>query len=231
MRVDQLTLYDLTVFEPADFKFSPGLNVLIGANGTGKSHVLKVLYSILRPLASPAMDAAPGYRFPPATLNQSPWFGKLFSVFRPERAATPGPASTSDSGNGVYKSLASHGTSHFNIVARGDFGGVELDCEMHPRPYLLTNELSVAAEYGTPEGKAARPRFFCLGRSTPREPVTIQSGETVADLAANPILEEFAAHYDRNQKLFAETAPAECWWRSGIVPLWRPELRQFGACE
>ena len=40
------------MFGEADFEFSPGLNVLIGANGTGKSHVLKLLYSILRPMAS-----------------------------------------------------------------------------------------------------------------------------------------------------------------------------------
>ena len=52
MRVNRLAVRNFTVFGEADFKFSPGLNVLIGANGTGKSHVLKVLYSILRPMAS-----------------------------------------------------------------------------------------------------------------------------------------------------------------------------------
>ena len=75
--------------------------------------------------------------------------------------------------------------------------------------YLLTNELSLAAEYGTPEATAAKPRFFCLSHSGPHEPVEVESGDTVADLQTNPILEEFAAHYDRQQKLFAEKQPSE----------------------
>ena len=75
--------------------------------------------------------------------------------------------------------------------------------------YLLTNELSVAAEYRTPDGLAAHTRFFCFSRPAPSEPVTIQCGDTVADLGTNPILEEFAAHYDRNQKLFAQAGSVE----------------------
>ncbi len=42
----RLTIRNFTVFEEADFDFSPGLNVLVGTNGTGKSHVLKLGYSI-----------------------------------------------------------------------------------------------------------------------------------------------------------------------------------------
>ena len=58
MKVNRLAIRDFTVFGEADFEFSPGLNVLIGANGTGKSHVLKVLYSILRPMASVRSNGA-----------------------------------------------------------------------------------------------------------------------------------------------------------------------------
>ncbi len=134
MRVDQLTLRDFTVFEPADFQYSPGLNVLIGANGTGKSHVLKVLYSILRPLASPATDVVPRMPFFSTSDPESESLvrQKLFSVFRPD------PASTSNSGHGAFKSLTSHGTNHFNIEASGDFGSVVLDWAIHdrPRPYF-----------------------------------------------------------------------------------------------
>ena len=43
----RLHLRNFTVFEDADFEFGPGLNVLVGANGTGKSHVLKVGYTLL----------------------------------------------------------------------------------------------------------------------------------------------------------------------------------------
>jgi predicted ATPase len=34
-----------TAFQKADINFSPGINVLIGENGTGKTHVLKSLYA------------------------------------------------------------------------------------------------------------------------------------------------------------------------------------------
>jgi energy-coupling factor transporter ATP-binding protein EcfA2 len=42
----RLHLQNFTVFADADFEFSPGLNVLVGTNGTGKSHVLKLGYGI-----------------------------------------------------------------------------------------------------------------------------------------------------------------------------------------
>jgi energy-coupling factor transporter ATP-binding protein EcfA2 len=42
----RLHLKNFTVFADANFEFSPGLNVLVGTNGTGKSHVLKLGYAI-----------------------------------------------------------------------------------------------------------------------------------------------------------------------------------------
>lgn len=41
---------NFTIVPDALWKFSSGLNVIIGENGTGKSHVLKSLYSVLRSL-------------------------------------------------------------------------------------------------------------------------------------------------------------------------------------
>ena len=43
--IEHLTLHNFTAFEDASIEFSPGVNVLIGENGTGKTHVMKVLYS------------------------------------------------------------------------------------------------------------------------------------------------------------------------------------------
>jgi AAA15 family ATPase/GTPase len=40
----RLHLQNFTVFADADFEFGPGLNVLVGTNGTGKSHILKLGY-------------------------------------------------------------------------------------------------------------------------------------------------------------------------------------------
>lgn len=43
---ESLTLKNFTAFEEASFEFVPGINVFIGENGTGKTHVMKVLYGI-----------------------------------------------------------------------------------------------------------------------------------------------------------------------------------------
>lgn len=43
-----LELQNFTVFKEATLNFSPGLNVIIGENGTGKSHLLKLGYAMMR---------------------------------------------------------------------------------------------------------------------------------------------------------------------------------------
>jgi energy-coupling factor transporter ATP-binding protein EcfA2 len=45
-KVTRLSIENFTVFKKAEFAFEPGVNTLIGANGTGKSHVLKLLYTL-----------------------------------------------------------------------------------------------------------------------------------------------------------------------------------------
>lgn len=42
----RLHIQNFTAFADADFTFGPGLNVLVGTNGTGKSHVLKLGYAV-----------------------------------------------------------------------------------------------------------------------------------------------------------------------------------------
>ena len=45
MIIKKVKLENYTVFEDQQIEFDPGINVLIGENGTGKTHMLKVLYS------------------------------------------------------------------------------------------------------------------------------------------------------------------------------------------
>jgi len=72
--------------------------------------------------------------------------------------------------------------------------GIQIFIATHD--YLLTGELSLAAEYRiAPEVPI---RFFGMSREGDG-PVSIRSGDTLADLEDNPILEEFAAHYEREQ--------------------------------
>lgn len=42
----KLTLQNITTFENAEFNFSSGINIIIGENSSGKSHVLKLAYSV-----------------------------------------------------------------------------------------------------------------------------------------------------------------------------------------
>ncbi len=46
MKIENLKLKNFTVFEDVSLDFCSGINVLVGANGTGKSHVLKALYGV-----------------------------------------------------------------------------------------------------------------------------------------------------------------------------------------
>ena len=47
MALDKLYLENFTVFDKMEIEFSSGINVFIGENGTGKTHMLKILYSFL----------------------------------------------------------------------------------------------------------------------------------------------------------------------------------------
>ena len=45
MALTRLKLENFTAFESFDLEISPGINVLVGANGTGKTHIMKVCYA------------------------------------------------------------------------------------------------------------------------------------------------------------------------------------------
>ena len=45
MAITRVKFERFTAFERLDFPASPGLNVLVGANGTGKTHLMKVVYA------------------------------------------------------------------------------------------------------------------------------------------------------------------------------------------
>ena len=70
MALTKLELQNFTVFSDLKMDFSPGLNVLIGENGIGKTHIMKVLYSACQ--AAQAQSTA-------LKFNQ-----KLVRVFRPD---------------------------------------------------------------------------------------------------------------------------------------------------
>lgn len=48
MAIDKVQIKNFTVFEDIEIEFSKGVNVIIGENGTGKTHLLKLLYGSLQ---------------------------------------------------------------------------------------------------------------------------------------------------------------------------------------
>lgn len=46
-KIQSLTVQNFTCFENIHFDFSTGINLFIGENGTGKTHILKLLYAML----------------------------------------------------------------------------------------------------------------------------------------------------------------------------------------
>lgn len=49
--LERLELENFTAFDKLDMSFSPGINLFIGENGTGKTHILKILYAVLAALS------------------------------------------------------------------------------------------------------------------------------------------------------------------------------------
>jgi energy-coupling factor transporter ATP-binding protein EcfA2 len=66
-----------TVLKQATLDFSPAMNIFIGRNGTGKSHLMKLLYAIIKSL--PPEEAADRER-----IFQRDLSAKLAGVFKPD---------------------------------------------------------------------------------------------------------------------------------------------------
>lgn len=45
MAIKKIQLENFTVFEKLDIEFEKGINVFVGENGMGKTHIMKLLYS------------------------------------------------------------------------------------------------------------------------------------------------------------------------------------------
>jgi energy-coupling factor transporter ATP-binding protein EcfA2 len=78
----QLNLENFTVFRKINLKFSPQLNVIIGENGTGKSHLLKLIYTNLSVLAEGRYKS--NLPSPTKSFLQKEIGNKLNNVFRPD---------------------------------------------------------------------------------------------------------------------------------------------------
>lgn len=80
--IKSLHIENLTAFPSVNLGISRRLNVIVGENGTGKTHLLKLMYAVL------AMSADEGRKptaaSPTKTMYQTRLAEKLINVFRPE---------------------------------------------------------------------------------------------------------------------------------------------------
>jgi predicted ATPase len=77
----RMAIKNLTVFSDSDLKFSKNLNIIVGENGTGKTHLLKMAYSIVSVCAEGNKSHS---REPTKSSLQTRVADKLVGVFRPE---------------------------------------------------------------------------------------------------------------------------------------------------
>jgi predicted ATPase len=77
--LSQLTVQDFTILHQATFKFVPGLNAIIGSNGAGKSHVLKLAYAVAQASQQVSKGTAQNKQVWRTTLAD-----RLVGVFRPD---------------------------------------------------------------------------------------------------------------------------------------------------
>lgn len=80
--IETLQIKDFTAFADADLAFGQNLNIFVGENGTGKSHLLKLAYTVLATLAQgkrESKEATPSDTFLKGALAR-----KLLGVFHPD---------------------------------------------------------------------------------------------------------------------------------------------------
>lgn len=80
--LESLRIRNLTVFQDVVLQFGAGLNLIVGENGTGKTHLLKVAYAAIHVCASGGND--PHNPEPTEALLQTAIADKLIGVFKPD---------------------------------------------------------------------------------------------------------------------------------------------------
>ena len=140
----RLVLKNFTVFEDADFPFAAGLNVIVGENGSGKSHVLKAAYSLAAAMAPGPRESAPST--PTKSYLAGAIARKLQGVFRPEGI---GRLASRQKGNHRCEFSASFGRTSaplkfsFNTRSSSEVAleSTPSKWETQPPVYLPTREL------------------------------------------------------------------------------------------
>ena len=134
MTLTRIKLTNFTAFAELDLELSPGINVLVGANGTGKTHLMKVCYA--------ACDVSKtGAHFREKLINVFlPSDSDLERMIRHE-----GECSSSGAHTEVYSNCGSMLTSFDHVGRRADrtyskeWAGSAIDATYIPVKEMLSN--------------------------------------------------------------------------------------------
>lgn len=80
--LQQLNIANFTAFAGVSLRFGRHLNIMVGENGSGKTHLLKLAYAVLA--VSAEEGRKPNAASPTKSLTQTRIADKLINVFRPE---------------------------------------------------------------------------------------------------------------------------------------------------
>ncbi|HQU43465.1 MAG TPA: AAA family ATPase, partial [Pirellulales bacterium] len=141
-KIKELKVKNFTVFEEATFEFSPGLNVIIGENGTGKSHLLKLMYALLKGsddgrnsgMDEPQADAQ-------ASMSV---MKKLSNVFLPEAGRL----------ERLIRRAGAKGDAGFRLVTDGPAVEISIRAKQH------RHDASVTSFEGSPQYELGAPCVF-----------------------------------------------------------------------
>lgn len=148
----KLKISGFTTFTEVEFNFSPGVNVVIGENGAGKSHLLKLAYA----LSAVSHAAGRESNAPTKAQLQKDIASKLTGVFRPDK-------------------LGRLVRSHRARGAVGGRGAAEVELQFTGKADPLAFTFSSVSEVEVKLGKERAPKAFLKV-----EPIFIPTKEVIS---------------------------------------------------
>ena len=147
MTLTRVRLERFTAFDNLDLNLSPGINVFVGANGTGKTHLMKVCYA--------ACDVSK---------TKTSFAEKLVSVFLParrapgrlvrrQRVSTRGSVEVFRSNCSLHASLSNHTKAARSVTIRGSavWMASPIECVYIPVKEMLSHGPGFRSLYATRE--------------------------------------------------------------------------------
>lgn len=110
-----LKLKNFTAFADLDLEFSPGVNVLIGANGSGKTHLLKILYAACAITTGEGKEKS----FAAKLVNVfNPYEGRIGRLSRRQAKSVTTRISVRSNRNELFASFSNHTKSITDVNQR-----------------------------------------------------------------------------------------------------------------